>query len=84
MALYIRDDTVDDLAVKVMRATGAKTKTDAVRDALKAQLEAVKSETSLVDKIKAAQSIAAEIGPVDPNFDMKTYTDEMWGDPDVH
>lgn len=80
MPLYIRDDKVDDLAEQVMRATGAKSKTDAVRKALRAQLEAVNSATPLAEKIKAAQSIAAEIGPVDPDFDMKKFTDEAWGE----
>jgi antitoxin VapB len=33
MPLYIRDDEVDALAVKVQAVTGARTKTDAVRTA---------------------------------------------------
>ena len=80
MPLYIRDDKVDDLVEQVLRATGAKSKTDAVRKALMAQLEAVNSAIPLSDKVKAAQSIAAEIGPADPDFDMKAFTDDAWGD----
>lgn len=79
MPLYIRDDKVDDLAEQVMRATGAKTKTDAVRQALQAALDAKQNETSLLDRIKPLQSRVAELGPVDPDFDMKTFTNEMWG-----
>tara|TARA_R100001369_G_scaffold56824_3_gene83614 strand:+ start:789 stop:1034 length:246 start_codon:yes stop_codon:yes gene_type:complete len=80
MPLYIRDDKVDDLAQQVMRATGAKTKTDAVRAALQAALAAKLNETSILDRIKPLQSRVAELGPVDPAFDMKSFTDEMWED----
>jgi len=80
MPLYIRDDKVDDLAEQFMRATGAKTKTDAVRQALQAALDAKLSQTSILDRIKPLQSRVADLGPVDPDFDMKTFTDVMWGD----
>jgi len=80
MPLCIRDDKVDDLAEQVMRATGAKTKTDAVRQALQAALDAKLNQTSILDRIKPLQSRVADLGPVDPDFDMKTFTDEMWGE----
>ena len=80
MPLYIRDDTVDALAAKVMKATGAPTKTEAVRNALIAQLEAEKSRKPLLERVREIQAKAAKIGPVDPDFDMKKFTDEMWGD----
>lgn len=80
MPLYIRDDKVDDLAEQVRRATGAKTKTDAVRQALQAALDAKLNQTSILDRIKPLQSRVADLGPVDPDFDMKTFTDEMWGE----
>ena len=84
MALYIRDDTVDRLAERVMKATGAKTKTDAVRAALLAQLDAIRTEIPLIDKVRALQERVARTGPADPAFDQKTFSDEMWGDSDVH
>lgn len=80
MPLYIRDDKVDALAEQVMRLTGAKTKTDAVREALQAALDAKLNQTSIFDKIKPLQSRVAELGEVNPDFDMKKFTDEMWGD----
>ena len=80
MPLYIRDETVDDLAIELMKITGAKTKTDAVRTALMKQIEATKRKVPLLDRIEAARAKADKIGPVDPAFDMKKYTDEMWGD----
>ena len=78
MPLYIRDDTVDALAMKVMKATGAETKTEAVRNALIAQLEAEKNKKPMIDRLREIQAKADKIGPVDPDFDLKKYTDEMW------
>ena len=80
MPLYIRDDKVDALAEQVMRITGAKTKTDAVREALQAALDAKLKQTSIFDKIKPLQSRVVELGAVNPDFDMKKFSDEMWGD----
>lgn len=77
MPLYIRDDSVDDLANQVMRLTGAKNKTEAVRSALIAQIKMKKAATPLLDKVKEAQRVADKIGPVNPDFDMKAYLDEM-------
>lgn len=80
MPLYIRDDTVDELARKVMKATGAETKTEAVRAALLAQLEAEKARKSLLERLELSQTLADEIGAVDPGFDQKRFADEMWGE----
>lgn len=71
MPLYIRDTMVDELVEQLMRATGARTKTEAVRQALRAPL---------IDKIKPLQARAVNLGPADPDFDMKAFTDEQWGD----
>ena len=30
------------------------------------------------DRIKPLQSHVAALGPVDPDFDIKTFTDELW------
>ena len=78
MPLYIRDDAVDDLAEQLMKATGAKTKTAAVRAALLAQLDALKNHKSLLERLQPVLDRADQLGPGDPDFDMKTFTDEMW------
>lgn len=80
MPLYIKDDHVDDLAVRLMNLTGAKSKTEAVRKALLAQLEAVSKQKPLLERLEPILKRAQKLGPVDPDFDMKKYTDEMWGD----
>jgi antitoxin VapB len=80
MPLYIRDDAVDDLAAKVMKLTGAKTKTEAVRKALLAQIAAEHSKLPLITRIGPILDRADAIGEPDSDFDMKRFTDEMWED----
>lgn len=80
MPLYIRDDQVDDLAVRFMKLTGAKSKTDAVRNALMAQLEFVSNQKPLLARLEPILKRADDLGPADPDFDMKKFTDAMWKD----
>ncbi len=80
MPLYIRDDFVDDLAKRFMKLTGAKSKTDAVRKALLAQIDAEANRKPLLERLEPIFLKADELGDKDPNFDMKSYTDDMWGD----
>lgn len=78
MPLYIRDDAVGELAEKVMKATRAKTKTDAVRKALQARLDAEMNRKPLLERLQPILDCADQICEPDPDFDMKKYTDEMW------
>lgn len=80
MPLYIRDDRVDELAAKFMRITGAKSKTEAVRNALLAQIAAERERMPLVEQLGEAQAKADQIGQVDQTFDMKKFTNDLWGD----
>ncbi|MBW8728850.1 MAG: type II toxin-antitoxin system VapB family antitoxin [Inquilinus limosus] len=80
MALFIRDPEVDALAEEVRRLTKAKTKTDAVRRALQVQLAAARRTLPLRDRLARSRALADAMGPGDAAFDMKAYTDEMWGD----
>ena len=77
MPLYIHDDEVDDLAVTLMRVTGAKTKTEAVRQALEFALAHQRKQPSLSDRIRPLQARVAALGAVDPDFDMKAFTDDL-------
>lgn len=80
MALFIRDDEVNALAAELQKATGSATKKDAVRLALRNELERAKRKRPLADVVAELQEKVAAMGPSDPNFDMKRFTDEMWGD----
>jgi antitoxin VapB len=79
MALFIRDPEVDALAEEVRRLTKAKTKTEAVRQALRAQLAAAHRAAPMKDRLERAKGLADAMGPSEPAFDMKAYTDGMWG-----
>lgn len=81
MSLYIRDNTVDELADEVMRKLGTKTKTEAVRVALQNELNRADDKTSVVDAIRLIRErVAARMGPHKVKFDEKAYMDEMWED----
>ncbi len=80
MALFILDEEVDSLATELQKATGASTKKEAVRIALRHELVRTKRKNPLDDRFARAMAIADAMGPSDPAFDMKRFTDEMWGD----
>ncbi|MEL7464881.1 MAG: type II toxin-antitoxin system VapB family antitoxin [Pseudomonadota bacterium] len=78
MPLYIRDEEVDALADQLKQATGAPSKTDAVRRALRDALERETSKKPLLERLAPVLAEADAMGPTDPDFDMKRFTDEMW------
>jgi len=78
MALFIRDAEVDALAEEVRKLTKAKTKTEAVRQALRAQLAQTRRALPVRERLARSKALADAMGPGDPAFDMKAYTDEMW------
>lgn len=78
MSLYIRDSEVDSLARQVQKAIKAPNKTEAVRIALQHELENARKSIPLRERIKAIQEAARQMGPDDPNFDMKKFMDDMW------
>ena len=80
MSLYIRDNDVDALAKEVQKVIKAPNKTEAVRIALRNELERAKQVMPLKERVKKYQAAARALGPDNPNFDMKKFTDEMWGD----
>lgn len=78
MPLYIRDDTVDDLANQFMKLTNAKSKTEAVRNALLGQIDVVSQQKPLLERLEPLLERADNLGEPDPDFDMKKFTDELW------
>lgn len=79
MPLYIRDDSVDDLAAKLQKVSKAPSKTEAVRRALQNELKRTEEQIPLREKIRKLQDdVARRMGQVDPKFDMKAFTDEGW------
>lgn len=80
MALFIRDEAVDRLASEVQKALKTSTKKEAVRIALEHELERARLQRPLTEVVADLQARVAALGPGDPDFDMKRFTDEMWGD----
>jgi antitoxin VapB len=79
MPLYIKDPDVAKMAEELRRLTSARSKTEAVRLALKSALEAATRQPSKAEGLREAIAMAQRIGPFDPDFDQKRFFDEMWG-----
>ena len=80
MPLYIKDDEVDALATELQSISGARSKTEAVRTALKDAIERKRDKTSIIDAIRRAQAKAKAMGVrPDPDFDMKEFMDDLSG-----
>ncbi len=80
MALFIRDPEVDALAEEVRRLMQVKTKTEAVRRVLQLRIAQERLALPFQDRLARSQQLADAMGPRDPAFDMKAFTDEMWND----
>lgn len=78
MALFIRDEEVDALAEEVRILTRAKTKTEAVRQALRRQREEARKTLSFGVRLARAKAMADALGQSDAAFDMKAFTDDLW------
>lgn len=79
MALFIRDPEVDGLAEELKRLTRSVSKTEAVRTALRERVDELR-RAQPGDRLARAKALADAMGPTSPDFDMKRFTDEMWGD----
>ena len=82
MALYIKDREVDALAPELQAATGAATKTDAVRTALQNELKRAREEEPLIERVRKIQERVREIGLPNPDFNFRKFREELWGDED--
>ncbi len=80
MPLYIRDDDVAALARKVQSLSKARTVTDAVREALQHEVERIRESQPPSARLAKSIAMAQALGAVDPDFDMKRFSDAMWDD----
>jgi antitoxin VapB len=79
MAAHLQDEQIDQLAERAQRILNAPSKTDAVRQALERVVdEDARSKPPLEERLKALQTGLKALGKPDPNFDDKTFLDEMW------
>lgn len=76
--LFIRDETVNDLATEAMKIMGASSKTEAVRAALQAAIHSAKKQVPLSKRLDEARRLADQIGQVNPDYDAKADMDDLW------
>ncbi len=79
MPLYVRDESVNELAAQAQRLLKTRTKTEAIRIALERTISNEEDRPPLLERLKKIQDKFAAFEPRDPNFDQKAYLDEMWG-----
>ncbi|MCG6113451.1 MAG: type II toxin-antitoxin system VapB family antitoxin [Paracoccus sp.] len=80
MTMLIKGNEIDELVAKYCAITGVKNKSEAVRQALAAQISALSAKESLADRIAVIQSRAAAAGIVADGRDDKAFMDAMWGE----
>jgi antitoxin VapB len=78
MPLYIKDPEVDTLTTELIRLTKT-SKVDAVKTALKHEIESRKSKLHVRDRLAKTLALAREAGPM-VHLDHKKLTDELWGE----
>ena len=79
MPLYVRDETVNDLADKLAREAGL-SKTDAVRIALEHELDALSRKESLAQRVAPLQERARQMGLRPGQGSDKAFMDELSGE----
>jgi antitoxin VapB len=80
MPLYIKDPEVDALVDRYLAASGAKSKTEAVRKALLASIAALERQETLAERVAKVQRKAAAAGLKPREIDDKSFMDELWGE----
>ena len=80
MAMHIKGDEIEKLVDKYCAITGQRNKSEAVREALAAQIDALSRKESLADKVTKIQRSARMAGFVSSGDDLKPFMDDMWGE----
>ena len=80
MTILIKGDEIDQLVAKYCAMTGVTNKSEAVRQALAAQISLLSAQESLSDRIAAIQSRAAASGILADGRDDKPFMDAKWGE----
>ncbi|WP_164989291.1 type II toxin-antitoxin system VapB family antitoxin [Roseovarius sp. A46] len=80
MPLYIKDPDVDALVERYLAASGAKTKTEAVRTALRNAIAALEKRGTLAERVARVQRKAVAAGLTPREMDDKPFMDELWGE----
>ncbi|MFT3690888.1 type II toxin-antitoxin system VapB family antitoxin [Paenirhodobacter sp.] len=79
MAILIKGDEIDRLVDRYCALTGLKNKSEAVRQALYAQIEALRAPETLAERVAHVQRKAGFASSGDAASD-KAFMDDMWGE----
>lgn len=77
IAMLIKGHEIDELVAKYCAITGFKNKSEAVRQALTAQISALSEQEALADRVTKIQSRAAAFGIVADSYDAKAFMNDM-------
>lgn len=80
MPIYVKDDTADQLLEDVMRLSGKEKKVDVIVEALREKKDRLEKKVPFSERIAPLQAKMRALGPSDPSFDMKAFSDEMSGE----
>ena len=80
MTILIKGDEIDALVARYCAMTGETNKSEAVRKALAAQIEALSRQEKLADRMAKVQRRAVEAGFAGTGADLKPFFDEQWGE----
>ncbi|WP_106752077.1 type II toxin-antitoxin system VapB family antitoxin [Pannonibacter carbonis] len=78
MPLYVKDDEVLELARELQALIGASSKTEAVRMALRNEIDRQRHVLPVAERLARSRQLAAEIGTPDPDFDFKAFRADLW------
>lgn len=79
MPIFVKDPVADELLGSVLQASGETNKTKAIVNALRHELARLNAVIPLSRRLDALQSAYTKLGTPDPQFDMKSFSDEMSG-----
>lgn len=80
MPLFIHDSEADKLASELQALTKARSKSAVVVQALRNEIDRQRKITPLSDRLASSRAKVAAMGPTDPSFDMKRFSDELNGE----
>ena len=69
MPLFVRDEEIAEMAIELQQLLRAPTKTEALRVALRHELERARSTVPVRERLAKARAMADAIGPSSSNFD---------------
>jgi antitoxin VapB len=80
MPLFVRDAEITEMTVELQGLLKVPTKTEALRQALRHELERVRATVPVRERLAKARAMADALGPSNPSFDQKAFADDLWDD----